>query len=311
MPASARGLFGQGLRFLVTGAVNTLGTLVLYQLLLFVLPYGAAYAASWCAGLVFVNFAYPYFVYGRTAVSSRETALNSGYYVASFLASWGLLYLLTSKAGLPPRLSIFGVLAVIVPVNFLVTRYIYRSRAPHFVKPARVTGNRLVFRDATPADAAFILALRTDPDKSRHLSTTPNDLARQVAWLEAYARDDSQVYFIMEDGRGEAVGTVRLYDRQGDSFCWGSWIIKAGAPGTFAIESALMVYHFARELGFTRAHFNVRKDNASVWRFHERFGAVKSGETEDEFLYTLGAAAISASLEKYSRHLPQSICVTR
>lgn len=128
MPASAKGLVGQGLRFLVTGAVNTLGTLLLYQLLLFVMPYTPAYVLAWCAGLVFVNFAYPYFVYGRAAVTLREAALNSGYYVLSFLASWGLLYLLTSKAGIPPRLSIFGVLVVIVPVNFLVTRYIYRPK---------------------------------------------------------------------------------------------------------------------------------------------------------------------------------------
>jgi RimJ/RimL family protein N-acetyltransferase len=72
-----------------------------------------------------------------------------------------------------------------------------------------------------------------------------------------------------------------------------------------------MVYHYARSLGFTRAHFEVRKDNASVWRFHERFGAVKTGETEHEFLYSLSAEDIAASLEKYSRYLPQGIRVTR
>jgi putative flippase GtrA len=128
VPAGASGLGGQGLRFLVTGAVNTLGTLLLYQLLLFVLPYTPAYVLAWCAGLVFVNFAYPYFVYGRPAVTLHEALLNSGYYVLSFLASWGLLYLFTSKAEIPPRLSIFCVLLLIVPVNFLVTRYIYRPK---------------------------------------------------------------------------------------------------------------------------------------------------------------------------------------
>ena len=128
MRAGARGLFGQGLRFLVTGAVNTLGTLLLYQLLLFVLPYTPAYALAWLAGLVFVNFAYPYFVYGRQAVTAGEALMNSGYYLLSFAASWVLLYLFTSKVGIPPRLSIFCVLVVVVPVNFLVTRYIYRPK---------------------------------------------------------------------------------------------------------------------------------------------------------------------------------------
>lgn len=119
-------LLAQGLRFVAVGAANTLGTLLLYQLLLFVLPYTPAYVLAWLAGLVFVNFAYPRLVYGKPQVTRRETLLNSAYYVASFAFSWALLYLFTSGLGIHPRLSVFCVLALVVPVNFLVTRYIYR-----------------------------------------------------------------------------------------------------------------------------------------------------------------------------------------
>lgn len=310
VPAAAS-LWGQGLRFVTVGTVNTLGTLLLYQLLLFVLPYDPAYVIAWAAGLVFVNLAYPLFVYGK-ALASRDSLWNTGYYLLSFAASWLLLRLFTAGFGVAPRLSVFGVLAVMVPLNFAVTRYIYRPAAtPRYLKPRRISGHKLRFRDAVPADAAFILGLRTDPVKSRHLSATANDLAKQQAWLEAYARDASQVYFIMEDAQGTPVGTVRLYDARGDSFCWGSWIIKEGMPGNYAIESALMVYRYALSLGFTRAHFEVRKDNASVWRFHERFGAARTGETEQEFLYTISGDAIAASLKKYARYLPEGIRVER
>lgn len=125
-PVAGKGVFAQGLRFLVVGALNTLGTVILYQLLLFVLPYSPAYVLSWFAGLVFVNIAYPLFVYGKSRLNGWETIFNSLYYLASFGASWLLLYLFTSRVGVPARLSVFLVLAVIVPLNFLATRYIYR-----------------------------------------------------------------------------------------------------------------------------------------------------------------------------------------
>lgn len=178
---------------------------------------------------------------------------------------------------------------------------------PRFRKPQRVTGNNLVLRDARKEDAAFILSLRTDAGKSRFLSRTSSDLAQQEAWLERYAADDGQIYFIIEDRAGAPVGTVRLYDRQGDSFCWGSWILQAGAPPQYAIESALLVYEVGLAQGFTGAHFDVRKGNESVWKFHERFGAVRTGETAEDYLFTISREAIRASMDKYRKYLPSAV----
>src|SRR5690348_8009132 len=145
---TAASLLGQGLRFVTVGTANTLGTLLLYQLLLFVMPYTPAYAIAWGAGLLFVNIAYPLFVYGKS-FAGRDSLWNTGYYLLSFAASWLLLRLCTMELGIPPRLSVFCVLAVMVPVNFLVTRYIYRiAAAPRYVKPKRIAGHKLQFRDA-------------------------------------------------------------------------------------------------------------------------------------------------------------------
>lgn len=178
-----------------------------------------------------------------------------------------------------------------------------------FIKPSKVIGKTVVLRNATVDDAEFILGLRTDPVKGRFLSATSNDVEMQKAWLAKYAGDNSQVYFIIEDMQGERYGTVRLYDQQGDSFCWGSWILREGRPSGFAYESALMVYSFALTLGFTACHFDVRKGNESVWQFHERFGAVRSGETELDYLYTISLEAINAALAKYRKQLPDGVRV--
>lgn len=178
---------------------------------------------------------------------------------------------------------------------------------PRFFKPSKVIGNNLIFRNASEEDASFILDLRTDKSKSQHLSATPNDLSKQIAWLERYKNDTNQIYFIITDRVGDRVGTVRLYDQKGDSFCWGSWILKHGAPNSYSVESALIVYHYALSLGFEKAHFDVRKPNESVWKFHERFGAIRVGETYLDYLYTIQTKEIEQSLLKYQKYLPNGI----
>lgn len=178
---------------------------------------------------------------------------------------------------------------------------------PTFVKPDKVIGKNVVLRNANECDAEFILQLRTNPVKGKYLSCTPNDLDLQINWLNKYTKDNTQIYFIIEDKSGERFGTVRLYDKNDESFCWGSWILKEGRPSGFAIESALMVYHFALCLGFNRSHFDVRKGNESVWQFHERFGAVRVEETDDDYIYNISLDAIQKSIEKYKKYLPNGI----
>ena len=89
----------------------------------------------------------------------------------------------------------------------------------------------------------------------------------------------------------------------------GSWIIKEGSPSSYAIESAMIVYNYSFLLGFQKAHFEVRKGNESVWKFHERFGAVRTGETEEDYLYKISNSSIKKSLKNYSRFLPNGIKV--
>jgi len=181
---------------------------------------------------------------------------------------------------------------------------------PMIQKAVRVTGKTLIFRDANVSDAEFILSLRTDEKKSRYLSATANDIEAQKAWLSRYAVAKDQAYFII-DYKNEPVGTVRLYDAQQGSFCWGSWILKDSRPRHAAMESALMVYAYAVDcLGFNACHFDVRKGNEKVWQFHERFGAVRIGETEIDYFYSLSDKSIQASLSRYANFLPDGVHVS-
>ena len=179
------------------------------------------------------------------------------------------------------------------------------------IRKARcIRGKTLVLRNAVVADAAFILSLRTNPQKSRHLSKVSDDLDAQVAWLISYEERDTEAYFVIEDVRGIPLGTVRIYDAQDDSFCWGSWILLENTPSSAAIESALIVYAYALEsLGFQSAHYQVQKANERVWRFHERFGAERTSENEVQYEYRLSNAAIKSSIDRYRRYLPNGIFI--
>lgn len=175
-------------------------------------------------------------------------------------------------------LGINGAIWYIAYIKMVINIYdkaasMSQTTYPKIRKAEVVRGETMVFRDACVLDAEFILSLRTNENKSRFLSATRNDLEAQKAWLFQYATANDQAYFIIEFN-DEPIGTVRLYDAQQDSFCWGSWILKEGRPRQAAMESALMVYAYAvNHLGFKGSHFDVRKGNERVWQFHERFGA--------------------------------------
>lgn len=176
-------------------------------------------------------------------------------------------------------------------------------------KSSLIIGKNIQLRDANVSDAEFILSLRTDQEKSKYLSVTNADVDAQKCWLHEYVRSASQAYFIIESLTGERLGTIRMYDPNENSFCWGSWIISKTAQRNVAIESALLVYIYGLVLGFTRAHFDVRKENTSVCKFHEGFGAKKISENNLDHFYEIELESILQSINKYSKFLPAKILI--
>ena len=169
----------------------------------------------------------------------------------------------------------------------------------------RILGKKTALRLADVADAPFILRLRLDGELNRHLSPVEDDLAKQEEWLRRYKRreaEGTEYYFVIEAPTGTPCGTVRLYDFRGESFSWGSWIVRPGSPTTAALESALLVYdHGFGPLGFTRSHFEVRKENARVVAFHQRFGARVVSEDAHNFYFDFTADDYAKIRPRYAR----------
>lgn len=163
-------------------------------------------------------------------------------------------------------------------------------------------------RLARPADAAYLYDLRINSGLNTHLSAPPSSVQAQAQWLEGYVQREAQgkeYYFVLQNRHtGQDCGTVRIYDLRENSFCWGSWILDSHKPRLAAIESALFVYDFGfGVLGYPGSHFDVRRGNERVIKFHERMGAQRTGETELDLLFIL-------SRENLAQHLPELLALT-
>lgn len=168
-----------------------------------------------------------------------------------------------------------------------------------------VLGKLVSFREIRTNDADFVFGLRADPELNRFLSPPPKDVDEQSRYIENYLLGQDSWYFIIVDKTGQCVGTVRIYDIRGSSFCWGSWILSADAPSGAGIESALLVYDYAFfALHFDRSHFDVRKDNVRVVDFHTRFGARIVSEDELNYYFEYDRATYLETRKKYARCLP-------
>lgn len=175
------------------------------------------------------------------------------------------------------------------------------------LKPV-VRGKSIYLREVVLGDAQFILNLRLDAVKSKHLSKTQPSLQLQESFIRQYQKSCEDFYFIICDWSGRTLGTVRIYDIQNDSFCWGSWILTSNSPIAAAVESALLVYDFSFfSLHYLRSHFDVRKENKKVIDFHLRLGAQIVGETGCDVLFSYDVEAFLKIRQRYARYLPGGV----
>ena len=111
-------------RFLFTGGLNTILTIAIYQLLLFVVSPSSAYGISWGIGLVYVALCYPKIVFQK-----KMTFANIAKTIFVYLSIFILGLVCTNYLVLlsvPPRLVIFIVIVITVAFNFLILKKIIK-----------------------------------------------------------------------------------------------------------------------------------------------------------------------------------------
>lgn len=145
-------------------------------------------------------------------------------------------------------------------------------------------------RFVTINDADFILSLRIDPNLSQYLSSTSNDIIKQIEWLTNYKLREAkkQEFYFIAEINGIPYGTTRLYNFDEESFETGSWLFSKETPAGIAIKADII----GREFGFEAlkakyCRFEVRKENKSVVRYHLGYKPKLIKEDGLNFYYTL------------------------
>jgi RimJ/RimL family protein N-acetyltransferase len=153
-------------------------------------------------------------------------------------------------------------------------------------------------------DALFIIELRNS--RGQFLSEIDNDLQKQEQWILDYKEREKkgeEFYFIIESLEGEKLGSIRIYNFKQGSFCWGSWIIKETAPYSTALRSSLAIYDFAfNTLGFSKACFQVDKQNKRVINFHKKTGANIVNENKKEYFFNYFLESYKKYKDKYKKY---------
>lgn len=110
------------LGFVGVGAVNTVLSILLYEVLILFLPYRIAYLIPFPVGIAFLLYANANLVFGR-AVTLMSAVLFTLFYLASYAAGFVLVILMVEWIAIPPALAPIGALAIMTPINFLGSRF--------------------------------------------------------------------------------------------------------------------------------------------------------------------------------------------
>ena len=111
------------IRFLISGATQTLASYLLYLALLQFTHYQVAYTLSFIAG-IFMAFALNTYYVFRTSWSWKALVQFPGVYVFQYVTGIALMWALVDRMGMDERIAPWVIVAVQVPLTFLLTKRI-------------------------------------------------------------------------------------------------------------------------------------------------------------------------------------------
>ncbi|MDR5834607.1 GtrA family protein [Caballeronia sp. LZ034LL] len=114
-------------RFLLSGGLNTLATYLIYLALVRVLQYQVAYTVTYVIGIVLSYFLNALWVF-RSRPTARTALMFPVAYLGQYLVGVALLSVCVSVLGIDKRLAPLVVIAVTVPLMYVLSRFVFQSK---------------------------------------------------------------------------------------------------------------------------------------------------------------------------------------
>ena len=113
------------LRFLISGSTNTLVCWIIYLVLNQLLSYTLAYTGAYLFGTLFTYYLNTRWVF-KVPMSWRTFLRYPLVYVAQYLLGVSLVWVIVDRFHCPEAFAPLAVVAMTVPVTFLLSRFILR-----------------------------------------------------------------------------------------------------------------------------------------------------------------------------------------
>ena len=144
-----------------------------------------------------------------------------------------------------------------------------------------IEGRYVDLRSATEVDAEFTLAVRQDPEFNKYLPRVNNTLEQQKAWIKKQREKEGDYFFVVWDKGGERLGTISIYDIQGDQAEAGRLTMRGNALQS--VEAQLLSFYFGfNDLGLKEIVSYIYAENARALRFTQQFGGLLHEPFENE-----------------------------
>ncbi len=114
--------------FILCGAVNNIAILTVYQILLFYLNYKQSAIVIYILGYIVTLYTNSRFVFKSKNVKWQHHIKYATLYIFICFYNYYALIFCATYLDIPPRLSIFIVVALSVVINFFLSRIIFKER---------------------------------------------------------------------------------------------------------------------------------------------------------------------------------------